>query len=126
MIYTSYFARSDVWPRGTVSIAASASFWKYETYEPLVPMRGILWAYKHHEISMDEYIHLYKEQLARLSVHAVAMDLEERILLCYEKPDKFCHRHIVAEWLREAGYEVRELEEGEAAALIEKRCQREL
>ena len=31
-------------------------------------------------------------------------------LLCYETPDEFCHRHIVAEWLMDAGIEVKEFE----------------
>ena len=31
------------------------------------------------------------------------------ILLCFEMPDDFCHRHLVAEWLRKYGYEVEEL-----------------
>lgn len=30
-------------------------------------------------------------------------------LLCYEKPDDFCHRHLVADWLRKNGYECEEL-----------------
>ena len=24
---------------------------------------------------------------------------EDAVILCWEAPDKFCHRHIVAEWL---------------------------
>jgi hypothetical protein len=31
------------------------------------------------------------------------------VLLCYERPDEFCHRHIVAAWLeKELGIEVEE------------------
>lgn len=29
-------------------------------------------------------------------------------LICYEKPSDFCHRHLVAEWLNECGFECRE------------------
>jgi hypothetical protein len=25
-------------------------------------------------------------------------------LVCYEKPEDFCHRHLVAEWLKKFGY----------------------
>ena len=32
----------------------------------------------------------------------------EIALICYEKPENFCHRHLVAEWLQEAGYQVQE------------------
>lgn len=31
-------------------------------------------------------------------------------LVCYEKSGDFCHRHIVADWLNQAGYDVKELE----------------
>lgn len=30
------------------------------------------------------------------------------ILLCYEKPTDFCHRHLVAQWLIENGFECQE------------------
>jgi uncharacterized protein (DUF488 family) len=39
----------------------------------------------------------------------VAQALEGKVLLCYEKSGDFCHRHLVAEWLRRYGYEVKEL-----------------
>lgn len=29
-------------------------------------------------------------------------------LLCYEKPEDFCHRHLVAQWLTENGYQCTE------------------
>lgn len=29
-------------------------------------------------------------------------------LLCYETPEKFCHRHLVAKWLQDAGVEATE------------------
>lgn len=35
-------------------------------------------------------------------------------LCCYEKPSDFCHRHIVAKWLKEqTGIEVKEFEKTE-------------
>ena len=30
-------------------------------------------------------------------------------MLCFEIPDKFCHRHIVAEWLNNSGIECKEI-----------------
>ena len=32
------------------------------------------------------------------------------VLVCYEGPSKFCHRHLVAEWLNKYGYDVEEWE----------------
>ena len=40
---------------------------------------------------------------------AVANNTNKAVLLCYEAPDKFCHRHIVAKWLSDGmGMEVKE------------------
>ena len=33
---------------------------------------------------------------------------EDIVLICYEKPGDFCHRHLVANWLRHQGYPVEE------------------
>ena len=33
---------------------------------------------------------------------------EDIALVCYEKPGDFCHRHLVADWLNEAGYQCEE------------------
>lgn len=35
----------------------------------------------------------------KLSNLARKANTDKVILLCYEAPDKFCHRHLVAEWL---------------------------
>lgn len=32
-------------------------------------------------------------------------DGKDICLICYEKPNDFCHRHLVADWFRENGYE---------------------
>lgn len=56
------------------------------------------------------------EVLSRLNAKEVAARLEGKVLLCYEGEGKFCHRHIVAEWLRrEAGVEVEEIAEKKSA-----------
>ena len=39
----------------------------------------------------------------------VAHNAKKVVLLCYETPEKFCHRHIVAKWLSDGiGLEVKE------------------
>lgn len=40
---------------------------------------------------------LYK----KLCTLALAMKRDKGIFLCYETPEKFCHRHIVAKWWEE-------------------------
>ena len=52
------------------------------------------------------------ERLAALDPHQVARELgDHAILLCWEDPGKFCHRHLVANWLRKSGFEVSEIVE---------------
>ena len=33
---------------------------------------------------------------------------DEIALVCYELPNEFCHRHLIAQWLKQYGYDVEE------------------
>ena len=63
--------------------------------------------------SPNTFTPLYQEFiLSRLDPLQVAQELGQgSILLCWEKPGEFCHRIVVADWLIEAGIEVKEYEE---------------
>ena len=70
----------------------------------------------------DYYIeHYQKEVLNFLNVNEVIKELYGLVrtrynddevpiivLLCYEKPDEFCHRHLVSEWLTKNGFDSEE------------------
>jgi hypothetical protein len=43
--------------------------------------------------------HYYDEVLSKISVMGLLEHEVDPILLCYEEPGQFCHRHIVAEYL---------------------------
>ena len=46
----------------------------------------------------------YLAKLDKLGIDKVLSVLTDGdVLLCYEKPGDFCHRHILASWLREHG-----------------------
>lgn len=52
------------------------------------------------EENMRYYIKQYYEQvLLNVNFEEILFHEKEPILLCYEESDKFCHRHIVAEYL---------------------------
>ena len=57
------------------------------------------------------YIKSYIDNvLNNLSAKSVANDLDGKILLCYENPNEFCHRHIVSAWLeRDMNLDVNEV-----------------
>lgn len=112
MIYTSYFAMAHkiedkdkllsiaLWPPKNTNI-------QWTPY--LAPTKEILLRYKE-DHDEEAYTKAYRAQvLDILDVDKVAAYLQGRILLCYERPEAFCHRHIVAQWLNENGYECEEL-----------------
>lgn len=97
---TSYFAKSSKHPNA-VSIAGKAPEWYTgRQYKKLAPTFRIFIKYKND--GDEEYYteHFYKEVLEKLDPQRVLEELgTHAILLCYETPDKFCHRKIVAKWL---------------------------
>lgn len=115
MLYTSYFSSGKYKHEDGVSIARYCNFWHGPSFVALAPSEGLLWWWKHlsHKEQAESeqyYEYLYREQtLSRLNPAEVAMILEGKTLLCYEKTGDFCHRHIVAKWLKEAGFGCEEL-----------------
>ncbi len=118
MIYTSYFGRLRKLPTDIVPVAICGQIpdW-YDglSYKQLAPKWYFFaeWKKTHDN---DYYIeHFVKDVLDPLDADEVVEDLyrlssgKDVCLLCYERPEEFCHRHIVAEWLCENGYECEEL-----------------
>lgn len=135
MIYTSYFAKLRSLSDRTVpiSICAKAPDWYTGAqYKVLAPKYDFFMKWKENHDN-DYYTRCFEEQvLSPLCVQDVLDALFSRIpsdkqellmvrqcpwwespdvdviLLCYEKPDSFCHRHLVADWFRENGIECEE------------------
>lgn len=128
IIRTSYFGNIKNLT-GYVSIAAVSPKWytgaEYKKLAPPVKLLGeykrkqaqlCLSSYKMSEFDLaknrldeikDWYAaNYYSSTLSKISQEQVIRDLEAYannnivILLCYEKPGTFCHRNIVAQWLR--------------------------
>lgn len=111
MIYTSYFSNWHNFPKGARLISISRSSPKYfsgEKYLKLAPDINLLKAYKARKVDEKTYTEMFEKYLETLDRDSVKDFLESNctILLCYEKSNDFCHRHIVAKWL---GEEVKEL-----------------
>jgi uncharacterized protein (DUF488 family) len=56
------------------------------------------------KIDEIQYASLYFELLEsrKLDPHKIVEELgEDAVLLCYEKPGDFCHRRLVAAWIKE-------------------------
>ncbi len=107
-IYTSYYAKSKKIPEDIVRISIAGGPPKgYEglQYKKVAPKYGffIKWKETHDNVFYIE--HFNSEVLCKLNAQGVYNDLEilskgkDCVLLCYEKPEDFCHRHLVADWL---------------------------
>ena len=126
MIYTSYFgnlknilANSNDYV-GLISIAGKTPHWFIgEKCHQLMPKYD-WWKQWHDNFSsdldskeskawyIDKYDATVLNKLDPNTMHNYIMDLCQGkipILFCYETPEKFCHRHLVAEWFCKHGIE---------------------
>lgn len=108
---TSYYAKSAKNPNA-VSIAVKAPDWyKGREYKKLAPKYWFLKKYKEDGDKLFYQERYYEEVLLKLDPQEVYNDLgPNAVLLCWEKSGEFCHRHLVAAWLRaKLGVEIDEL-----------------
>lgn len=118
-IYTSYFVNlknisKEIVP---ISICGKAPNWyKGLQYKKLAPKYEFFMEWKQNKDN-DFYIkHYYEEVLNKLNHDDIIDDLFELsngkdvVLLCYEKPTDFCHRHLVRDWWNTEWYEIKELQ----------------
>ena len=131
MIYTSYFAKLKSLPDNIVpiSICGKAPDWYNGLqYKKLAPKYDFFMKWKENHDN-DYYIKCFNEQiLDKLNAKDVIEELDDLLLsvttsldynvdplkvprialICYEKSEDFCHRHLVADWLKENGFRCEE------------------
>ena len=117
MIYTTYFAKLRSLPKNIVpiSIAGKSPDW-YIGFEckQLAPKYGFFQEWKRTRDNEYYIKHFHDEVLQNLDPTFTAQALhgwthsDSVTLVCYEKPGDFCHRHLVAEWLKAAGIQCEE------------------
>lgn len=119
MIYTSYFANIKKLPKNIIPISICGKAPDGYTglqYKKLAPKYEffIKWKDTHDN---DYYIKCFNEQvLSHLDPQTVADELlshtsetqKDVCLICYEQPEAFCHRHLVADWFNKNGIECKE------------------
>lgn len=112
MIYTTYFAKLRFLPDRIVPISIcgkAPNGYKGLQYRVLAPRYDFFMEWK--ETRDDSYyIRCYMEKvLSSLKASDVVNTLygmsngRDIALVCYEKSGDFCHRYIVADWLRKNG-----------------------
>ena len=119
-IYTSYFANiktleeNNIYPVGICNKVPQ--FFKNPNLESVAPSNSILYEYKNSaqtDADRDRYKERYINEILcayrfhpeylteRLEYFSSQEDDKDIALVCYERPEDFCHRHILAEWLNE-------------------------
>ena len=111
-IYTGYYANLRKYlAGGCAAIGISVGTPSYLKGNPVVSyMRWLGPTYDMLDIEDEaEYTRQYRErilakldyrrQIAKFHEIASAQDKSKVVLLCYEKPPKFCHRSLLAEWI---------------------------
>ena len=107
-IYTSYFAKIPALQKaGIVPIGVALwppRYFRGVSMQQVAPRRYML----DDRLTDEEYIRMYREDVLRLvSARVFIHQLEEAgrgkdvALCCFEKPGLFCHRHILAQWIKE-------------------------
>jgi len=116
-LYTSYFAKLRKLDTAIIPVAICAKVPDWYTglqYKKLAPKYSFFskWKIDHDN---EYYIqHFYEEVLNKLDAKTVLKELydlaqrqnknfKDIMLICYEKPEDFCHRHIVSEWFQKSG-----------------------
>lgn len=108
-LITSYHSITE---NGDISISTSLP--KFPTkaniiYERLTPsaVMGLRNKYAFMNMSEEEYLDRFLNGLERMSASEIWEELKDLAgdrtpcIVCFEKWNRFCHRHIVAEWLEE-------------------------
>lgn len=102
-LFTSNYARHGKDPNA-VCISVKPPFWyKGKTYFDLAPTWNMVNGIKKGVINEKQYTEQYLQLIEdrKLDANKVAADLGDgAIMLCYESPNDFCHRHIAAIWLQ--------------------------
>ena len=116
MTYTSYFAMTKKLLNAGFDNLVAISGYVPEFYSKqmekdnrlkrcleLAPKKDWWFDWKNGKISNDQFKELYyKTVLEKIDIENLLKKLgDNAVLICYEKPGDFCHRHLFAEYLKE-------------------------
>ena len=117
MIHTCYFSGLGDRASRAVSVCwQQPPGFRLPVAEELCPPFGMYWKKLRNRMSDRKFAQLYRQRFGVLDPCAIAAKYDGMILVAWEgyldkektKP-KFSHRHLIAEWLRQHGFECEEL-----------------
>lgn len=115
-IYTSYFGNAKRLVREDIVIINIARFKpRFVNCISLLEVAPTVYMVKG-DITREQYISLYESNVLRklnieefINKIKVLSGEKDVALCCYEKPDDFCHRHLLSKWIKEkSGYDIQE------------------
>ncbi len=116
-IYTSYFGNSKKLQQAGIKVIGISLYpprwFNGISLKQVAPTKSILFA---NGQTQEDYTRRYRsEVLSRQDMQKFLKTVEQAsggqdvALCCYEKPEDFCHRHILADWIKEKlGIEISE------------------
>ena len=108
MIYTGYYSKMKEYADlGLTLLSISRTKPEFAKscidIPQLFPSDKILWDHKKGKIDEMEYTSKYLDQLNKLGADRIIKMIQifgdNVVLLCWESPEKFCHRHILADYI---------------------------
>jgi hypothetical protein len=105
---TSYFAVNATNPK-SIAVCRYIKDWVYMAgfdgpiLMEVAPPWKIVRAYREGRLSREEYSEDYLAFLNKIAYpkRLIASIPDDAILLCYEAPNQFCHRRLLAKWIEE-------------------------
>lgn len=108
MIYTSYYANGkgfNNFIKMSISLSIPARFAVDYQIREFMPTWELLNDYKTRKIDEAEYYKKYIALLNSRNLEPIVKGLQnldkDVVLLCWEKPGNFCHRHLLAKYLND-------------------------
>ena len=108
MLYIGYIAKTEQYIQQglkPVCIARFSPKWlNVDKWTIFAPSVELLTKFKNGEVDESQYKTLYLSELNRqksmIDTIVKFANLDNVVMVCYEKPNKFCHRIILAEYLK--------------------------
>lgn len=116
-IYTSYFGNSKKLQQAGIKVIGISLYpprwFNGISLKQVAPTKSILFA---NGQTQEEYTRRYRSEVLSQQDMQQFLKTVEQVsggqdvaLCCYEKPEDFCHRHILADWIKEKlGIEISE------------------
>lgn len=116
-IYTSYFGNSKKLQQAGIKVIGISLYpprwFNGISLKQVAPTKSILFA---NGQTQEDYTRRYRSEVLSLQdmqqflkTVEQASEGQDVALCCYEKPEDFCHRHILADWIKEKlGIEISE------------------